>query len=269
VTAVAEHDAGPGRTLLRADLPADGIDAIRTSVGHLVEVSEVEVVDDGFDAWRAHATAVVVGTNLVVRPPWVALDLASLPALPRQPVVVSIDPGRAWGHGAHPTTVLCLREVERACTARIGPSVLDVGCGSGVLGIAAAMLGAAAVWACDLDPVAVETTHANAARNGVGDRVTAVLADADAPLQEAPAAPHDLVVANIGAATLRTLAADLLSVTAPDGSLVLSGLLDTDAAEVADAFAPWRPVRVEVLDGWAAVVLRSPEVATQPAVSLS
>ncbi len=253
VSAVAEHPLDGGQVLLRTDLPAGGADAIRATVGHLAEVREVVLDDDGLDAWRDHAAVVVAGERVVVRPPWIALDHAQLPP---DPIVVEIDPGRSWGHGAHPTTILCLREVERTCRERVGMSVVDVGCGSGALGIAAAVLGAARVWACDIDPAAVSATRDNAARNRIADRVEVHhVVDRRRPLGTLQGR-HDLILANIGAATLRELAADLVAHAADDATIVISGLLDPVDDAVVDGFAPWAVERVEVLDGWAAVVLR-------------
>lgn len=225
----------------------------------LAEVTELDVDDDGWDAWRDHAEVVLAGDRIVVQPPWVRLDSVVLPS---DPLVVRLDPARGWGHGGHPTTRLCLAEVERACRDRVGIRVLDVGCGSGVLGIVAARLGAGAVRSIDVDEAAVSATRDNARRNDVDHRVEVLLAtDADDPLHDV-AGRHDLVVANIGAATLTSLAPEIVARLADDGLLVVSGLLDPVDAEVLDAFRPWRVVRTEVLDGWVAAVLRSPSIAT-------
>jgi len=242
---------------LRTDLPPGGADAVRATVGHLVEVHERTIDDDGLDAWRDHAEVVVAGERLVVRPPWVPIDLD---ALPPDPVIVSIDPARSWGHGAHPTTRLCLAEVERACRERVGMSVVDLGCGSGVLGIAAARLGATHVHAYDTDPAAVAATLDNARRNQVHDRVDAhQVPDPAEPLADL-VGHHDLIVANIGAAALVGLARTILDHVGNDGEVVLSGLLDPVDPGVLAAFDPWRAVRSTTLDGWVAIVLRSPHV---------
>jgi ribosomal protein L11 methyltransferase len=259
ISAVAEHDLGDDRTLLRCDVPPGGVDAVATTVGDLADVHERVLDDDGLDAWRDHAEVVVAGDHLVVQPPWVRLTTSELPT---NAVIVTVDPARAWGHGAHPTTRLCLAEVERACRDRVGMHVLDLGCGSGVLGVAAARLGAAAVLAVDVDPAAVSATTDNAQRNGVDDRVQVVHASSAAdPLREVHDS-YDLVVANIGAATLTALAPDIVDHLADDAILVVSGLLDPVDDHLLDAFEPWRAARTATLDGWSAVVLRSPSIAT-------
>ena len=152
-------------------------------------------------------------------------------------VVVALDPGLAFGTGTHPSTALCL---DWLASARLeGRTVLDYGCGSGLLGIAALKLGAARATAVDIDPQALLATSENAQVNGVADRIT-VLAAAD--YRESP---HDLVVANILAGPLAALAPRLTTSTAAGGTLVLAGLLPAHADEVQRAYAQafdWRPV---------------------------
>ncbi len=185
-----------------------------------------EPVPEGWeDAWRAFHRPVEVG-GLWIGPPW------ETPPDPAHAIV--IEPGRAFGTGAHPTTRLCI-ELLAEVDAR--GSLLDVGCGSGVVAIAAARLGFAPVLAVDVDPVAVETTRANAAQNGVA--VEAILLDA---LRERlPSA--DVVVANVLLGPVEAILARL------DAALVVtSGYLATDRVR-----APgWRRVERRELDRWAA-----------------
>ncbi|HKA82857.1 MAG TPA: 50S ribosomal protein L11 methyltransferase, partial [Acidimicrobiales bacterium] len=144
-------------------------------------------VDGALDAWRAFARPVSVGWRLRVRPPWV-------PAGRRVAgVEVLIDPGRAFGSGAHASTRLTLAAIERL--VRGGERVLDAGCGSGVLGVAALALGAAEAVGVDRDPDAVAASRANADRNGVGDRLTATGRPLDEVVTAGP--PFDLVAANL------------------------------------------------------------------------
>ena len=149
-----------------------------------------------------------------------------------------IDPGLAFGTGSHPTTRLVLNYLDEVITG--GERVLDYGCGSGILAIAAAKLGAARVDAVDLDPEALQTTRANALANGAALHV--------APPEQLPSSVYDLVVSNILAAPLVVLA----PLIARHGArIALSGILETQADEVARAYQPWFEIeRAGEIDGW-------------------
>jgi ribosomal protein L11 methyltransferase len=142
---------------------------------------------------------------------------------------IVLDPGLAFGTGSHPTTRLCLEWLDRHLVP--GSSVIDYGCGSGILGIAAARLGAAAVAGVDIDPQAVTASRYNAHRNGVAARFSG----AEDPRPEAA----DLVVANILANPLKVLAPLLAELVLPGGRIVLSGILLSQAAEVAADYVRW------------------------------
>ena len=137
-----------------------------------------------------------------------------------------LDPGRAFGTGSHPTTLLCLRWLEREIKG--GEIVLDYGCGSGILAIAAAKLGARTVIGTDIDPVAVEVARANAHDNNV-------TADFQLP-DQAPSVLADVTVANILANPLQMLAAIIIGKTRPGGRIVLSGILKNQALGVIDHY---------------------------------
>ncbi|QRM18012.1 50S ribosomal protein L11 methyltransferase [Dechloromonas sp. TW-R-39-2] len=145
-----------------------------------------------------------------------------------------LDPGMAFGTGSHPTTRLCLEWLERVVTDQI--SVLDYGCGSGILAIAAARLGAGRVAGVDIDPHAVQAARANAERNGV----TALFADSAAPV----AGQYDLVVANILSNPLRVLAPAICAHVRSGGQLALSGILREQAEEIIGIYAQWLPMQV-------------------------
>ncbi len=165
------------------------------------------------------------------------------------PVIVWLDPGLAFGTGTHATTALCLEWLDGAQldSAR----VLDVGCGSGILAVAALRLGAARAHALDIDPQALIATADNAARNEVAERLT--IAAADAPWGEA----HDVVLANILAEPLVALAPSLAAACRAGGHIVLSGLLTAQAVAVTAAYAPWFDMEVpRERDGWVGLVGR-------------
>jgi len=153
-------------------------------------------------------------------------------------VIVELDPGLAFGTGTHPTTALCLEWLEGL--ALEGKSLLDYGCGSGILAIAALRLGAGAAVAVDHDPQALEATRDNARKNRVQDRLTTL------PPDPAASQTHDLLVANILAGPLIELAPRLRDRLKPGGRLALSGILAEQADAVAEAYAPftaWEPRR--------------------------
>lgn len=154
---------------------------------------------------------------------------------------LELDPGLAFGTGSHPTTRLCLEWLEQNVVR--GGSVLDYGCGSGILGIAALKLGAGDVLGVDIDPAAVTAAADNAARNGVAMRLQA----SSAVLDET----FDCVVANILTNPLMLLAPLLTARMKPGGRLALSGVLESQAGQVIDAYAPWLPLRVGAThEGW-------------------
>jgi ribosomal protein L11 methyltransferase len=146
-------------------------------------------------------------------------------------VVIHLDPGLAFGTGTHATTALCLEWLDGACMER--RRTLDYGCGSGILAVAALLLGAAEAVATDIDPQALDATRANAARNGVSGRLTTL------PPEGLDDRPYDLVLANILAAPLIGLAPDLAMRTRDGGEIVLSGILAGQEREIRTAYDPW------------------------------
>jgi ribosomal protein L11 methyltransferase len=158
-------------------------------------------------------------------------------------VVVRLDPGLAFGTGTHPTTALCLQWLDGLDLA--GRTVIDYGCGSGVLAIAALKLGAARAIGVDNDPQALTATRDNAGRNGVGDRLQVFLPD------DAPAAPADVFVANILAAPLAELAGRFATLVKPGAPFALSGILDGQQDELLERYdADFGDLRVSVLGDW-------------------
>ena len=152
-----------------------------------------------------------------------------------------LDPGMAFGTGSHPTTRLCLEWLERNVSP--GCRLLDYGCGSGILAIAAARLGAGSVAGVDIDPQAVDAARANAERNGV----TGLFADSAQPV----AGEYDLVVANILSNPLRVLAPAICAHVRSGGRLALSGILREQADEIIAIYAQWLPMQVaDVREDW-------------------
>jgi len=203
----------------------------------------VEVDESVTESWRAHAVPSWVDRTCVVVPAWV--DVATTPSVLR----VDIDPGAAFGLGDHPTTILTLRLLRKVWWP--GATVLDVGCGSGVLSVVAARLGAPYVEAIDISVAALEATEDNARRNGV-DRVVTVSGRPLASINE----PFDVVLANLLAPVLVDLAADLRRVVSPSGELIVSGVLADAHDHVLDALAPMQVVEKVTREGWAALLLR-------------
>jgi ribosomal protein L11 methyltransferase len=169
---------------------------------------------------------------------WVVPSWHAPPPAARQ--VIRLDPGLAFGTGTHPTTRMCLRWIARR--AQPWPRVLDYGCGSGILAIAAALHGALQVSAVDIDPAAVQATQANATANGVA---------LSAATPEHASGCHALVLANILAKPLTLLAPLLSEYVAAGGYLVLAGILERQADELRAAYAPWLALELhDREDGW-------------------
>lgn len=176
---------------------------------------------------------------------WIVPTWHDPPAAATQ--VIRLDPGLAFGTGTHPTTRMCLRWIARhADPQRPWTRVLDYGCGSGILAIAAALHGAREVTAVDIDPAAVLATMDNARANGA-----ALTAHLPAPGSADATAPQDLVLANILATPLTLLAPLLAPRVAPGGHLVLAGILARQSEALREAYAPWMDLAVvDEEDGW-------------------
>jgi ribosomal protein L11 methyltransferase len=158
--------------------------------------------------------------------------------------VIRLDPGLAFGTGTHPTTRMCLRWIAKQAAGGHGawPRVLDYGCGSGILAIGAASFGAGRTDAVDIDPAAVEATRANVAANGVSVQVG---------FPDMAEGRYSLVLANILATPLKLLAPLLFEHLEPGADLVLAGILERQAGELAEAYAPWLAISVaDVEEGW-------------------
>lgn len=226
---------------LRIWLPAGGrptatsIEELRRSLsqlsGDIIEPLSVNTVQeqDWADAWKEHFHVTRVGEWIVLKPSWREYE-------PRSgDIVVELDPGRAFGTGQHETTRMCLIELERQIEP--GASVLDIGCGSGILSVTAALLGAGSVDAVDIDAAAIGATRENATANRVADRVRAKLGSLGEawPFIEPPAGRYDLVLANLSARIVRELAGDLLRALNANGAALVSGIVAEQEESCVDA----------------------------------
>jgi ribosomal protein L11 methyltransferase len=213
----------------------------------LVEIETVEIPDDWADRWRDFHDPAWIGGRLVVRPSWIE------EAAEGAEVEIVIDPGRAFGTGAHATTALCLELLlELADASPQRGAACDLGTGSGVLAIAAAKLGFAPVIACDHEPAAVEAAAANAALNGVSVDARRL------NLRERPAPPASLWLANLTAPLLGEVASRLPPPSAGPARMILSGMLAGEVERVGAAFAAggYRARSTRERGEWAALLLQ-------------
>jgi ribosomal protein L11 methyltransferase len=226
-----EREDGEGITLLlyaARDRAGALLETLAASCGEVARVGEAEAVSDvdWSEAWKEGLEPVVVAAELVVRPPF-------RPPVPGHPVEVVIEPGQAFGTGGHASTRLALEWIAARARELAGASVLDVGCGSGVLALAALRLGARSAVAFDLDPLAAPAARENARCNGLQER----LALFTGPLEALAGPPFDWVLANMLSREFLPLAGALAERTALGGAAVFSGLLEEERSRVTDALA--------------------------------
>ena len=218
----------------------------------------VQSVDDSvwLNAWKEAYKPFPVGSRLLVRPSWED----DFDANGRN--VLSLDPGMAFGTGSHPTTRMCLEFIDELVNK--GDSVLDLGCGSGILSIAALILGAKDAVAVDIDPIAESIAYENAALNGIGkDKYTVLTGDVltDSSLrQKLEAKRYPIVTANIVASVIIALAPYAAKLMLPGGKFITSGIIDTREEEVKAAIAASGLNILEVRRGgdWRAILAEKP-----------
>jgi ribosomal protein L11 methyltransferase len=249
--------------------PADDVERLRRNLEIALQAAPLqrpavwhearELADEDWrDAWKKYFGVQRVGQRLVIVPSWV--EHRAKP----DDIILRIDPGMAFGTGQHPTTAMCLAALEDAlagvgasagCRTPLQAGVLDLGCGSGILAIAAAKLGASHIVAVDIDPQAIKATRANAAENGVAGVI-----EAREGTLEAESEQFDIVVANISGLTLERLAPLLARALAPGGRLIASGFLEDAVDGLRAAFADaGLSVERTVEDGiWRAIIARRP-----------
>ena len=230
------EDDGPELIKLRTYLPSDArqrfshievgvnLASLIQPLGELT-VTPLDEDADWQNAWKAHFTLLKIGKRLVIKPSWIEYEAKD------GELLIELDPGLAFGTGYHPTTYTCLEAMEQL--VQPGMNVLDLGCGSGILTIAAVKLGAGRVTALDIDPQAVQASRQNFRRTRIREQVS--LDQGSLPHKLAPAGAFDLALANISARGIRERAPDILPALRPGGVLVASGIIEEQHAETEEA----------------------------------
>jgi ribosomal protein L11 methyltransferase len=217
---------------------------------------EIIVGNDWLDAWREHFEPLRVD-RIVIAPAWkqhdgLLVEDPILKNLSAQDIVLWLEPGRAWGTGAHASTALCLSALQRVPGENLKSlHVLDVGCGSGVLGVAALLLGAASAYGIDIDETSPGVTLENAARNGVDDRCSA----STEPVSQVVGS-YEVVLANILAPVLIELSAEIAARVSLRGSLILAGLIEEQRERVVAAYRGFVVEHTDRQGEWVGLTLR-------------
>ena len=226
ITFYLEDSEAGYRTLAMTRIALQPFKEAHPAFGSLLLTMENVEDADWENNWKAFYKPMEIGERLIVIPDWEEAD-------PNGRVALRLNPGLIFGTGSHATTRLCLQALERL--VQPGMRVLDLGCGSGILSIAALLLGADSAFGCDIDDKAVDVAYENAALNGIGkDRYTVRAGDvlSDRKLRADMGAGYDIVVANIVADVIIALAATARDLMAPGGYFLCSGIIDDRAAEV-------------------------------------
>ena len=253
------EDDGPELIKLRTYLPSDarqrfarievGVNLARIiqPLGELV-VTPLDKDEDWQNAWKSHFTLLKIGERLVIKPSWIEYEPAE------GELMIELDPGLAFGTGYHPTTYTCLEAMEQL--VQPGMKVLDLGCGSGILTIAAVKLGAGQVTALDIDPQAVKASRQNFRRTRIQQQVS--LDQGSLPHRLAPAGAFDLALANISARGIRERAPEILPALKPGGILVASGIIEEQHAETEEALLQtgFTDIKVWPKEDWVTLTCR-------------
>ena len=252
---------------VRRCLDRAGLSEVTPSVSHAsagsIRDSEYEIVsidtlaeEDWANNWKQFFRPLRIGKGILVKPEWEIADNTENFEDDDVDAVISIDPGMAFGTGGHSTTKLCLELIEKHVKSVPKPiDMLDVGCGSGILAIAAVKLGARSAIGVDIDEYAVRNAEANAVINGVADKIVFRTGD----LLDGVDGYFGLIAANIVADTVIKLMQSISRVLSPDGAIILSGIIGDREPEVIDSAAVYGYSIVDVLrdDGWTALLLRA------------
>lgn len=259
-----EGDVPPAEHLIvRAYIPDDervpgAKKELETALSHMslmypMPTPEYNIVKetDWAEAWKSHYHPVRIGKRTLIRPLWI--DMQPQPG----DIEIALDPGMAFGTGTHPTTQLCLEALEDLVTP--GVRVLDLGCGSGILAIAAAKLGAASVFGLDIDPVAVKVADENIQQNGTKDKITVQQGSLENVVSSARR--FDLIVVNILARIIIEMCGQGLGqVVRPGGLAIFSGIIEEQAADVENALRQTglEPYNRYHQNDWVAIIARRP-----------
>ena len=248
----------PDRVTVKTYLPRDAttdrrraqIDVGVRLVAHLAPVSELRErpvsEDDWKDNWKEFFHVLRVGRRIVICPSWREHEPEP------DDIIVHLDPGMAFGTGHHPTTRMCLELIERILPR--SARVLDLGCGSAILSIAAGKLGAERVVGLEIDPIAAGAGHANVGMNDLRDSVDIVRGTLPSP--KAPAQSFDLVVANISARVITDMAGHITESAAPGGKIIASGIIEKSLPGVIESLeAAGATIEEKFVDGdWTALI---------------
>ncbi|MBE6824529.1 MAG: 50S ribosomal protein L11 methyltransferase [Ruminococcaceae bacterium] len=232
------------------DSPAEAVAFLKErylseGIEHTIEEEKCEE-DDWLNNWRKYFKPTEVGEKLLICPSWHELSDTN------GRVVLDIDPGLAFGTGKHETTRLCLSTLEKY--VKEGVNVLDVGCGSGILGIASLLLGAGSAFGVDIDPLAVRTAKDNAKVNKVEDRFEVVCGD----LTEKVQGKYDIIVANIVADAIIFLSKGVKEFMKDDTVYIMSGIIDSRLPDVNEALKDDFDIIDEIFDnGWYCLVAKA------------
>ena len=215
-----------------------------SGVEYKLETSGIEQ-EDWQNAWKKYYHAMDIGQRLAIVPGWETYDTDR--------IVITMDPGMAFGTGTHETTSLCLETLDSMVKG--GERVLDIGTGSGILAIAALKLGAAEAEGVDIDPMCVRTAGENAERNGVAEHSTVLVGD----LSDKASGKYNIITANIVAAAILSLAPHVPVLMAPGARFIASGIIDTRKDEVLAGLraAGLEPVEIKEKRGWVCVICKN------------
>ncbi len=253
ITFYLEDSPDGYNTLAQVRMALSRVKQEHPEYGRLLLTMENMEDADWENNWKQFYKPMEIGDRLIVIPEWESTGV------PEGRVALRLNPGLTFGTGSHATTRLCLTALEKHITG--GQTVLDLGCGRGILAIAALLLGADRAAACDIDEKCMDVAYENAALNGVGrDRYTVRWGDVvtDQALRQELGGPYDVVVANIVADVIKALASTVRPLVKEGGIFLCSGIIDDRAEEVAQCLRDngWTIAEIRSSEGWFSYLCR-------------